>query len=254
LAAVLLFGCDPAASSADTDTDTDASSTNPTTTGPDEGTTGSGGMFDQTLACQSWLECLDASTQDQLAEQYGPGGTCWTQTVAIVEACDADCVAGYNAECLGGSQSGGEGESSGGDPIDACALDALAPTAESWVEAGDEAALLPAEIGTLLERVCSCHVADLEAFVEDAPLYYGNARFYTHAQMHAFFEGAPMYVEVGIRALQELNMPPVYYCGEAEHGALHDDEYAILQAWIEAEAPDGAQWLRRRPDGLPPLE
>ena len=255
LAAVLVLGCDTTSSASETDTDTEASTTSGPTTGPGDGTTGSpGGVFDQTLACQTCLDCLDPDTRDQLAPQYGPGGSCWTQTVARVEMCDADCVAGYNAECVGGSHSGGEGESSGGEPIETCALDVLAPSAESWVEAGDEAALIPAEIGTLLDRVCSCHVADLDAFVEDAPLYYGNARFFTFEQMHAPFEGAPMYVEVGIRALEELNMPPVYYCGEAEHGALQDDAYAILQAWIAAEAPDGAQWLRLRPDGLPPLE
>ena len=250
----LLPGCDPAASSGETDTDA-GSTTEPmgTTSGP--GTTSSSGTtFEQTLACQTWLECLDANTQAQLSGQYGPGGSCWTQSASIVEMCDADCVQGYNAECVGGSHSGGEGDSTGDAPIDECALDELAPGAESWVEAGDTEAVIPTEIGILLDRVCSCHLAEPEAFVEDAPLYYGNARFYTYDQMHAWFEGAPMYVEVGIRALEELNMPPVYYCGEAEHGSLHTDEFEILQAWIEAEAPDGATWLQERPDDLPTLE
>lgn len=255
LTALFVLGCDPAPSSGETDTDIAGTTTGAPTTGPDPSTTSSDKTFDQTLACQTWLDCLDATTRAQLAEQYGPAGSCWTQTVAIVEMCDADCVAGYNAECVGGSHSGSDDDgSSGGEDVDTCALDILAPSAGSWVEAGDEAALIPTEIGTLLERVCSCHVADPDAFVEDAPLYYGNARFHTYAQMHAFFEGAPMYVEVGIRALEELNMPPVYYCGERDHGALRADAFAILQAWIEAEAPDGAGWARLRPDGLPPLE
>ncbi|MGH1345520.1 MAG: hypothetical protein ACRBN8_28405 [Nannocystales bacterium] len=257
-ATVTLFvlGCDPSSAADDTDTDTDTGSPATTasiTTGGGPSTT-TGNSFDQTLACQSWLECLDGQTQEQLSSQYGPGGTCWTQTVSIVEMCDADCVAGYNASCIGGSPTSDTNDDTTGEPIDECALHELAPGAESWVEAGDEATLIPTEIGTLIERVCSCHVADLDAFVPDAPLYYGNARFFTQEQMHSNFEGAQMYVEVGIRALDEQNMPPVYFCGEGEYGSLHEDEYAILQAWIEAEAPDGAAWLEERPDDLPTLD
>lgn len=254
--ALLVIGCDPASASGDTDTDTDAATTtgvDPSTTSVDPSTT-TGNSFDQTVACQSWLDCLDASTQEQLSSQYGPGGTCWTQTASIVEMCDADCVAGYNASCLGGSPTSDTNDGTTGEPVDECALDELAPGAESWVEAGDDATVIPSEIGTLIERVCSCHVADLDAFVPDAPLYYGNARFYTFDQMHSNFEGAPMYVEVGIRALDEQNMPPVYFCGDGEYGSLHEDEYAILQAWIEAEAPDGADWLEARPEDLPMLD
>ncbi len=252
---VLVLGCDPGSGSADTDTDTDdpSTSTGAPTTDPSTTTTGGGG-FDQTLACETWLACLDAATQEQLASQYGPGGSCWTQTASVVEMCDADCVAGYNAVCVGDDSDSADTGETTGENIDECALDVLAPGADSLVEAGDEAALIPTEIGTLLERVCSCHVADLDAFIGEAPLYYGNARFFTYAQMQAPFEGAPMYVEVGIRALDELNMPPIYFCGEAEYGSLHTDEYEILQAWIAADAPDGAGWLRVRPDGLPPLE
>ena len=254
---LLVLGCDPGSAS-DTDTDTTGETESPTTavvttTGVDPSTT-TGNSFDQTLACQTWLECLDAQTQEQLSSQYGPGGTCWTQTASIVEMCDADCVTGYNASCLGGSPTSDTNDGTTGEPIDECALDELAPGAESWVEAGDDATLIPTEIGTLIERVCSCHVAELEAFVPDAPLYYGNARFFTFEQMHSGFEGAPMYVEVGIRALDEQNMPPVYFCGDGEYGSLHVDEYAILQAWIEAEAPDGAGWLEQRPEDLPMLD
>lgn len=260
--ALLVLGCDPGAAAGDTDTDTDSSAEGSpssttavgTTTGIDPSTT-TGNTYDQTLACQTWLDCLDAQTQEQLSSQYGPGGTCWTQTVSIVEMCDADCVSGYNASCLGGSPtSDTNGDDTTGEPYDECALDELAPSAESWVEAGEDATLIPTEIGTLIERVCSCHVADLDAFVPDAPLYYGNARFYTFEQMHSNFEGARMYVEVGIRALDEQNMPPVYFCGDGEYGSLHEDEYAIFQAWIEAEAPDGADWLEERPDDLPMLD
>lgn len=252
-ASVLVLGCDPASSPADTDTDGSSSTSSiGTTSGPDPST--SGRTFEQTAACAAWLECLDPDMQDQLAGQYGPGGDCWTQSASVVEMCDADCVAGYNAECQGGSHSGGSNGDTTGEPIDECALDELAPGAESWVEVGEEADLIPTEIGTLLDRVCSCHVADLDAFIPKAPLYYGNARFYTYAQMHAWFEGAPMYVEVGIRALDEQNMPPVYYCGDGEYGSLHEDEYEILRAWIDAEAPDGADWLRERPADLPMLD
>jgi hypothetical protein len=255
--ALLVTACDPASSTNDTDTDVGGTTeVGGGTTGPPDDTTGSGNIFDQTLACQTWLDCLDANTAEQLSGQYGPNGSCWAQTASIVEMCDADCVQGYNAECVGGGSHGsGNDDSTGPAPdIDECSLELLAPGADSVVEAGDEAALIPTEIGTVLERVCSCHVADLKAFVPDAPLYYGNARFFTYAQMHAFFEGAPMYVEVGIRALDELNMPPTYYCGEGEYGSLNADEYEILRAWVEAEAPDGADWLRVRPEGLPELE
>ncbi|MCR9162364.1 MAG: hypothetical protein ACE37F_31555 [Nannocystaceae bacterium] len=253
--ALVSAACDPAsASPGETDTDAGTSASAEVSTGAGA-STGPGNVFDQTLACQSWLECLDDNAAEQLSAQYGPGGSCWTQTVSIVEMCDADCVQGYNAECVGGGSHGSGAETTGPTPdIDECDLQMLAPGAESLVEAGDMPALIPTEIGTVLERVCSCHVADLEAFVPDAPLYYGNARFYTYDQMHAFFEGAAMYVEVGIRALDELNMPPTYYCGEGEYGSLNADEYEILQAWVEAEAPDGAQWLRVRPEDLPPLD
>ena len=256
-AAVVLActGCDPVAEGADTETDGEGSTSGPVTTAPATTTTNGGQQFDQTLACKSWLDCLDETAQAQLADQYGAEGTCWTQTASIVESCDADCVQGFNAECAGGSASGGDSAGETTEPmVDECSLEVLAPGADSILEAGDEPALLPTEIGVLLERVCSCHVADLDAFVEDAPLYFGNARFTTYAEMQANFEGAPMYVEVGIRALDELNMPPTYYCGDAEFGSLHTDEYDVLQAWIEADAPDGAQWLRVRPNDLPALD
>ncbi len=253
-ALVLLLGCDPPSDGAEAQTQTDGStSVGSTTSDPTTTTTGSGagGDFDQTLACQTWLACLDPATAAQLDAQYGPGGSCWTQTASVVEMCDADCVQGYHAVC-GGDAS----DDDTGDPTatDACALEVLAPGAVSWVEAGDDAARIPTEIGAVLERACSCHVADLDAFIGEAPLYYGNARFFTYAQMQAVFEGAPMYVEVGVRALEELNMPPTYFCGEGEYGSLRADAYAILQAWIAADAPDGAQWLRVRPDDLPPLD
>lgn len=268
--ALVVLGCDPAESGADTDTDTDSdSSANGPGSGPTmsstspSGTQGSatgGGDFDQTLACESWLACLTASERSKLAPIYGAEGSCWNQTVAIVEGCDAECVFGFNEDCDGTPMPTTQGTQGSGNTTDTppmpveCALDELAPKAESLIEAGDEEALLPPEIGTLLERVCSCHVAELEAFPEDVPLYYGNVLFFTHAQMHAQFEGAPTYVEVGIRALDEQNMPPVYFCGDAEFGSLHTDEYEILEAWIEAEAPDGADWPDLRPDDLPELD
>ncbi len=249
--AIGLTGCVPSDATEDPDTDGSSSGVPGTTTVTSTTSTTSGGrQFDQTLGCMMWLDCLDPTARAALNPEYGPQGSCWTQNVSTVEMCDATCVQGLGNDCEPPDDDDSASDTTG-PPVEECALDVLAPSARSWVEAGDDAEVIPTEIGAILEDNCSCHVAELESFDRLTPLYYGNVRFHTFAQMQSSFEGQPTYVEVGIRALDELNMPPVYFCGDAEFGSIHSPDYEILQAWIEAEAPDGAQWLEQRPEDLP---
>lgn len=203
--------------------------------------------YPQTAACVAWLECLGSGIPPGHQQQYGPEGTCWYGDARLVEQCDAVCVDGYNAGCAANPTGGATTGSGPG----ACAFEELAPTATSWLVAGDQAGMLPTEVGDILTTYCSCHLADLESFDKTTPLYYGELRLHSYADMHANWQGAPTYNEVRSRTIASLSMPPLYYCGDGDFGSLAERDYEVLRAWLDAEAPDAPTWLDVRPDDLP---
>ncbi len=249
LAACVAAGCQTAGSPAE-DTDTDPGTTAPVTTSSTTSTSTTGARFEQTLACESWLACLDDNDRESLVEEYGADGSCWRGNASLVEECDAVCVDGFREDCRDPSE-----DTTTPDlppDVEECSLEALAPAATSWVVAGEDEGVLPAEIGTILEQYCSCHATELDQFPPLTPLYEGDIRFVTHEDFHANFEGNPSYVLVKERTIDTLSMPPLYFCGDGDFGSsVHSPDFEIFDAWLSADAPDAPTWVEIRPKDLP---
>lgn len=198
----------------------------------------SGEPLGQTPACADYLECL---AQDEPAlvpaaeAEYGPMGTCWSDPATAAE-CDATCMEETDQRCLSGS-----GDGTGGEVL-ACSIEGLQPGTASPVQAGDGAGVLPRPIGSLLERNCGCHYVDTRQLGPEVPAYFGAMPMATWQDFHSPFMGTVIYELVQQRAIVELGMPPPYFCDALDVGALSTEDHALLQAWLEAGAPDAARW------------
>lgn len=210
-----------------------SSSSTSTSAAPDS----SGGLT-QTAACADYLECLAADEPALLPEaelEFGPAGTCWADATTA-EQCDATCVAETEQRCATGS-----GDGTGEEPLK-CSIEALVPGARSPVQAGDGAALLPVAIGDALERNCGCHYVDSARLDPEVPAYNGAMRMSTWEEFHTPFMGTLTYLRVEQRAVVQLGMPPPFYCDDLDMGSLSTADYTLLQAWLDAGAPDAARW------------
>jgi hypothetical protein len=198
----------------------------------------SGEPLGQTPACIEYLECL---AQDEPAlvpaaeAEYGPTGTCWADAATAAE-CDATCMEATEQRCLSGG-----GDSTGGEVL-VCSIEGLVPGAGSPVQAGDAAGVLPLPVGELLERNCGCHYVDPRGLGPEIPAYLGDIAIATWQDFHTPFMGTPTYQLVQQRAVVELGMPPPYFCDDLDVGSLSTEDHALLQAWLEAGAPDAATW------------
>ena len=198
----------------------------------------SGEPLGQTPACAEYLECL---AQDEPAlvpaaeAEYGPAGSCWVDAATAAE-CDATCTAETEARCLSGG-----GDSTGGEAL-VCSIEGLVPGAGSPVQAGDGAGMLPLDVGGLLERNCGCHFVDPRGLDPKVPAYNGDLVMATWQDFHTPFMGTPTYQLVQQRSVVELGMPPPYFCDSLDVGSLSTEDHALLQAWLEAGAPDAARW------------
>jgi hypothetical protein len=232
---LVLAGClgePPPVGSGTSEVDTSGSST--TTPAPES----SGEPIAQTPACAEYLECL---AQDEPAlvpaaeAEYGPTGSCWVDATTAAE-CDVTCMEETEARCLSG------GSDSTGGEVPVCSIEGLAPGASSPVQAGDGAGLLPLAVGAVLERNCGCHYLDPRGLAPEVPAYNGEIALATWQDFHAPFMGTPTYQRVQQRAVVELSMPPLYFCDSLDVGSLSTEDHALLQAWLEAGAPDAARW------------
>jgi len=114
----------------------------------------------------------------------------------------------------------------------------------SPVQAGEGAGVLPLAIGALLERNCGCHYVDPRQLSPEVPAYFGAMPMATWPDFHTPFMGTLTYLRVQQRAVVELGMPPPYFCDSLDVGSLSAEDHALLQAWLEAGAPDAAAWGR----------
>lgn len=256
--AVLSSACFFVAEDGDTDTDTEGETeetsgpqrTSESTTGnPNPGSTGQ--PWEQTGACNAWLQCVPLSRLADLEEVYGPTGSCWQTSPGMVESCDAECIDGYNEDCEGPPPTTNDPSTSDdgttGPVYEECSFEELAPDAERWIEAGEEEGLIPAEVGVIIEDYCSCHLAEPEEFNVLTPMYYGNLRFHTLEELQSPWQGQPTYVKVRQRVFGDLSMPPLYYCGDGDYGSsIHSPEYELFEAWLLAGAPDAPTWAEMR--------
>jgi len=198
----------------------------------------SGEPLAQTPACVEYLECLaqDEPALLPMAEaEYGPVGTCWVDAATAAQ-CDATCTAETEARCLSG-----DSDSTGGEAL-ACSIEGLVPGAGSPIQVGDGAGMLPPPVGALLERNCGCHYLDSRGLDPEVPAYNGSLVMATWQDFQAPFMGMPTYQLVQQRAVVELSMPPPYFCDDLDIGSLSTEDHALLQAWLEAGAPDAAAW------------
>jgi hypothetical protein len=250
LVVFVALGCGPA-DDATLGAETDATTAPPPTSSTASGPTSTGQRWEQTLGCGLWLDCLDEQERDALMDEFGPEGTCWQGNARLVEECDAMCTQGREDDCDDPVEDTGPVPDFPAD-VDECSLQVLAPGAQSWVIAGDGAGVLPHEIGSILERNCSCHVTDPQELMPLTPLYEGAIRFTTHEEFHADWMGSPVHAEVEQRTFVMLSMPPLYFCGDGDYGSsVHSPDFEIFAAWLAAAAPDAATWAELRPDDLP---
>lgn len=217
---------------------TDATSSSSSSDGGSTSTPDSTAGPSQTPACADYLACLAETDPGQLpaAEaEYGPEGSCWSDAATAI-ACDAACLAQLEQRCPTGSGGGT------GDDLLRCSIEALAPGIDSPVEVGDGAEQLPPSVGDVLERNCGCHYVDPRQVDREVPAYFGAMPMATWQDFHTPFMGMLVHQRVRQRAVVELSMPPPFYCDSLDLGSLSTEDHALLQAWLDAGAPDAARW------------
>ena len=124
-----------------------------------------------------------------------------------------------------------------------CGIDDVTMGVASPVEAGDEAGLIPTEIGRVIDENCGCHlVSDNADLIENVPGYAGMFSFNTLDEIQADFNGAPAYEHLQARVVDSPTMPPVYYCTERDVAGLLQADFDLLEDWLSQGAPDGATW------------
>ncbi len=195
----------------------------------------------QSPTCSDYMACLAVALPDQIpidAPRYGPQGSCWAEPAMATE-CTIVCASRTESLCPSGDTAGGTGNE---EPL--CSIDAVLPGAPNPIEAGDGVGQLPVEIGEILEANCGCHYVDGDRLDREIPAYFGALAIATWADFHAPFMGQPTWQRVRVRAIDELNMPPTYFCGEAVFGSLNVSDYVLLRDWLDASAPDAARWNR----------
>lgn len=135
-----------------------------------------------------------------------------------------------------------------------CSLEELDPSADPTVviEYGDGEGQIPTVIGELLLRNCGCHYTD-----NIAP--GAHVDYKSHAQPMATwadfqgnftgilpmgFEAMPAHVAVHERVanMNPLPMPPFSCQVEGEPGWITMADRELLVGWLEAAAPDGANF------------
>jgi hypothetical protein len=139
-------------------------------------------------------------------------------------------------------------------PLRLCSLEALDPAADptAVIEYGDGEGQIPTVIGELLLRNCGCHYTDN---VAPGPLvdYKSNAQpMATHADFHGNFTGIfpmgfeemPAHVGIAERVVNHMPLPmPPFLCQvEGEMGTISAADQQLITQWLEAAAPDGANF------------
>ncbi|MEM6992120.1 MAG: hypothetical protein AAF721_16540 [Myxococcota bacterium] len=143
----------------------------------------------------------------------------------------------------GGMTDDAADDTTGGGPTQACGIGDLAPGVDSPVVMGDEADVIPTEIGMIIENNCGCHLAAAEELIMGAPQAPAPAPdgvgtdFTTLAGIRANVENVATRINDTASA-----MPPPYYCEIRDVQSLTQADFDALSMWLADGAPDGATW------------
>lgn len=139
-------------------------------------------------------------------------------------------------------------------PLRLCSLEALDPSTDpaTVIEYGDGEGQIPTVIGELLLRNCGCHYTDNIAPGPLVDYKSGAQPMATYADFHGLytgifpmgFEDQPAYVGVAERVVNHLPLPmPPFLCQvEGEMGTITAADQQLITQWLEADAPDGANF------------
>ncbi|MBL4687874.1 MAG: hypothetical protein JKY37_25010 [Nannocystaceae bacterium] len=134
-------------------------------------------------------------------------------------------------------------ESTGTPEPQLCGLEDVAPGVDSPVVMGDEAGVIPTQIGTIINNNCGCHLTT-ETLVMGAPSASPpppagtGTDFATLAGIQANMDTVLARVDTDVNA-----MPPTYFCDLQDVQALTQADSDALTSWLEMGAPDGATWM-----------
>jgi hypothetical protein len=129
--------------------------------------------------------------------------------------------------------------------VQSCDLADIAPSAPDPVEAGTASEQIPPDIGEALTRNCGCHYADPEPTTLAA--YTGPLDIATWAGFHeehpfVLCESDLAHECVRERLLHETAPMPPTTCVLEDGSPITEDDLALLDAWLDAGAPDGTDW------------
>jgi hypothetical protein len=129
--------------------------------------------------------------------------------------------------------------------VQSCALEDIKPAAPNPIESGTGVGEIPPDIADALEVNCGCHYADPPY---EAPLagYSGMLDMTTWAGFQEEHTFALCQSDVAFECVQErlvhsLPMPPAQ-CVLEDGSRITDEDLALLNAWLDEGAPDGATW------------
>lgn len=204
----------------------------------------------RTVATAALLLAAACSDSDPSPE---PSGGTTAGTGAVASSSDTSVGEGSTA-ALDGTTSEESGSSSGGDTaadgttgaaIQGCGLEDLKPGAPDPIVAGGGAMEIPNDIAAVLSTSCGCHLAD-DLTVRGVPDYTFRGAFdlttYTGFQALRSSDKMPYY-DIAAEYLDIDFMPLTSFCHVGNGDAMPPADRALLKAWLDADAPDGASWV-----------
>ncbi len=237
-----------------------------------DGATDADPPFDAGI-CGRYIECVVASAEivPGLESTYGENGSCWSEFDATVcwdtcqreltslrerhpnEMACTECRVDSDCAWLPGScdadvcvSSGDEGDETAAPTLNGCGLSMVAPEVTNPIIAGDEAGLLPSQIGDALERNCGCHYTS-SASSPYIP-FQGGTQLQTLTNFRNPYNGAnSQYAglaayEVVFDRVVRLRDMPMALCETTQGTSITDADLALFTAWLEQDAPDGASF------------
>jgi hypothetical protein len=130
------------------------------------------------------------------------------------------------------------GDGSTGADAQECSVDVLVVAGAKPIDTGTAAGQIPPDIGPVLETNCGCHLGT-ELIAPAALFVNGTIDLTTHAGIQMNLAS----IRSMVTMVEAAGMPPAYYCDLGDGTQITADDQALLEAWLAADAPDGATWV-----------